>query len=283
MKVCVQQHSCTLSPMNLGNEIRQFCSVNGLWLNRDLGQHYLIDQKILDAIMEAAAVTKNDHIVEIGAGIGILTRELLRKAKHVTAIEIDKRVVPLLHRFTKVDAKGNSLTVIEGNALEVMLPEDPYMIVANIPYHITSPLLRHVFLESRIQPRSLTLLIQREVAEKIADTKNAGMLTILTRLFGEPRLVTTVPPESFLPPPKVDSAVLHITCFAQPKFPREIIDRIFTLTKVAFGQKRKMLSNTLGALPGGTEAMEAVEIDPMRRPQTLSIDEWGALAKQFPK
>jgi 16S rRNA (adenine1518-N6/adenine1519-N6)-dimethyltransferase len=163
------------------------------------------------------------------------------------------------------------------------MPQIPYKVVANIPYHITSPLLRHLFLESKRTPMSLTLLIQREVAEKICDAKDAGMLTILVALFGKPNLVTTVPPDSFLPPPKVDSAILHITCFTKPLAEPEIIDRIFRLTKIAFGQKRKMLRNTLGAFQGGMERLAGLGIAQDRRPQTLSIEEWIALARAEPE
>ncbi len=276
---CTLSHETSVNMPSLSDEVRRFCSAHGLRLNRDLGQHYLVDDAVLSAIIDAANVTRNDHVVEIGAGIGVLTRELRTRAKHVTAIELDPRVIPLLHRFTKVDGEDDSLTVIEGNALTTPLPSDPYMIVANIPYHITSPLLRHVFLESAVQPRSLTLLIQREVAEKICAVKDAGLLTILVGIFGTPRIVTRVPASSFLPPPKVESAVLHVDCFAEPRIRPSLLDRVFTLTKIAFGQKRKMLRNTLGSMAGGADAMAKTAIDPARRPQTLSIEEWAALAE----
>ncbi|MDD5469982.1 MAG: 16S rRNA (adenine(1518)-N(6)/adenine(1519)-N(6))-dimethyltransferase RsmA [Candidatus Peribacteraceae bacterium] len=263
---------------NLGDTVRQFCSAHRLHLNTDLGQHYLIDEEILQTIVTSAALRPDDVAVEIGPGIGVLTRKLLEKARAVLAIELDKRVIPLLHEFV---GKSDKLQVIQDNALRVPLPEEPYKIVANIPYHITSPLLRHAFLESKRIPASLTLLIQREVAEKICDEKDAGMLTILVRLFGKPRIAALVPPSAFLPPPKVNSAVLHIECFAEPLVEPQVIEEIFTLTKLAFGQKRKMLRNTLGTLPDGMEQLSQANIDPERRPQTLSIEEWIALARSF--
>jgi len=266
----------------LSRQIRQFCSLHGLRLNKDLGQHFLIDQKVLDQIIEAADIKEDDHIVEIGPGIGILTKELLQKANKVTAIELDQRLIPFMEVYiansSNPDARS-SLEIINNNALNVPFPEDKYKIVANIPYHITSPLLRHAFLESETQPESITLLIQKEVAEKICDTKSAGILTILVNLFGKPQLITTVPPESFLPPPKVDSAVLHIECFEEPVACAETIDEIFRLTKIAFGQKRKMLRKTIGAFQGGMERLSAAAIDEKRRPQELSIDEWVRLAQ----
>ncbi|MDD5751034.1 MAG: 16S rRNA (adenine(1518)-N(6)/adenine(1519)-N(6))-dimethyltransferase RsmA [Candidatus Peribacteraceae bacterium] len=266
--------------ISLPDEIRQFCSSHGLRLNTDLGQHFLLDASILDRIVETAHIEQRDTIVEIGPGIGVLTRKLLERAGSVIAIELDAHLIPLLKKFTDEDSK---LTIIQDNALRVKMPDTPYKVVANIPYHITSPLLRHLFLESKTRPESLTLLIQREVAEKICDTKDAGMLTILVGLFGAPKIVARVPPEAFLPPPKVDSAVLHITCFKEPLADTKTIDRLFTLTKIAFGQKRKMLRNTLGAFHGAMERLEGLGIAPTRRPQTLSVQEWIALAQAWPE
>ena len=123
-------------------------------------------------------------------------------------------------------------------------------------------------------PYSITLLIQQEVANRICDDVNAGRLTILVGLFGKPKIIRKVPPEAFLPPPKVESAILHIECFKHPRADMKTIDEIFSLTKLAFGQKRKMLRNTIGSLDGGMERLEKVGIDPERRPQTLSVEEW---------
>ena len=263
---------------NLKDEVRQFCNKYLLRLNTDLGQHFLIDEDVLKKIVDAAQIKPNEHIVEIGPGIGILTKELLAKARKVTAIELDDRLIPMLEVYT---GEQEHLQAIQGNALNTPMPEEPYKIVANIPYHITSPLLRHVFLESKVIPKSMTLLIQREVAEKICSEKDSGMLTVLVRLFGEPRIIALVPPSAFLPKPKVDSAVLHIDCFKEPLVKREIIEKIFVLTKAAFGQKRKMISNSIGKMAGGMELLAKANIDPNRRPQTLSIEEWIELARSL--
>lgn len=273
----------------LADTIRLFCKKQGLKMNTDLGQHFLVDETVLAKILEAANVQVDETVLEIGAGIGILTHKLLTQTKHVTTIEIDQRLIPLLHAYIKSRGENKVPTVIEGNALNVAFPTVPYKIVANIPYHITSPLLRHAFLEGRDvagrgmpwhAPTSLTLLIQREVAEKICDTKDAGMLTIVVALFGRPRIVVNVPPSAFMPPPKVDSAVLHIDCFEKPLTDAATMDRVFMMTKLAFSQKRKMLRNTISTLPNGDEIMEKAGIDPTRRPQTLSIAEWITLAQQ---
>jgi len=269
----------TVCMATLADTIRLFCKKQKLVMNTDLGQHFLVDSQILEKILEAADIQKDETILEIGAGIGILTHELLRRTKHVTTIEIDAHLVPLLHAYIKAQGENKVPTVIQGNALNVAFPTTPYKIVANIPYHITSPLLRHAFLEGTQSPKSLTLLIQREVAEKICDTKDAGILTIVVALFGCPRIVVNVPPAAFMPPPKVESAVLHIDCFEKPLADKDTMDRVFALTKLAFSQKRKMLRNTLGSLPNGDAMMEACGIEPTRRPQTLSIDEWIRLAQ----
>lgn len=269
----------------LQERVSQFLHDHGIWLNKNLGQHFLISDEVLDAIMEAADVQQDETIVEIGPGIGILTDRLLASASKVIAIELDTKLIPLLKEYARIEQSVNKqrVMIISGNALQTPMPSERYKIVANIPYHITSPLLRHIFLESSTHPTSVTLLIQREVAETICDTESAGMLTILVALFGSPRIVTHVDPECFLPPPEVDSTVLHIDCFDHPKADTETIEQMFKLTKLAFSQKRKMLSNTLGTLPNGPEVMMKLNIDPKRRPQTLSIDEWIALATALKK
>ncbi len=257
-------------------DLKTFLRQNGIKLNTDLGQHFLQDDNILQKIVETGDVQPGDHIVEIGPGVGVLTAKLLERADHVTAIELDERMIPLLRNYTNYNEK---LTIVNENALQVPLPEEPYKVIANIPYHITSPLLRHAFLESKVSPKSMTLLIQKEVADRICDTENAGMLTIIVALFGKATKVINVPPKAFVPPPKVDSAVIHIECYDHPLVDEETLQQVMKLTKIAFSMKRKMLSNSFGTFPGGLELLEAASIDPTRRPQTLSIDEWIALAK----
>ena len=264
--------------LTLSEQVRRFCIKQGLKMNTDLGQHFLIDETVLQKIIEAGNIQKDETVLEIGAGIGILTLELLRKTKNVMTIEIDQKLIPLIEAYLHTNGEAKRPTVIPGNALNVSFPTTPYKIVANIPYHITSPLLRHAFLESDQTPTSMTLLIQREVAEKICDKEDASILTVIVALFGTPRLVVNVPPRCFLPPPKVDSAVLHIDCFEKPLADRVVMDKVFMLTKHAFSQKRKMLRNTFGTLPNGLEMLEKANIEATRRPQTLSIHEWITLA-----
>lgn len=260
----------------LQQRVTSFCRAAGLRLNTDLGQHYLVDADVLRSIVESGQVATDALILEIGAGIGVLTESLLTAGARVHAIELDPRVIPLLTAFVDAPRWGEHLTIIEGNALDVPFPDEPYKIVANIPYHITSPLLRHAFLECARPPTAMTLLIQREVAERICDDHDRGLLTIVVALFGTPSIVRHVPPAAFLPPPKVDSSVLHIECFDRPLADGPTLDRLLKLLKVAFGQKRKMLRNTIDAA-----LLAAAGIDPTRRPQTLSTEEWLRLARAF--
>jgi len=264
----------------LTDEVRTFLKRHLVRLNTDAGQHFLIDEEVLADIVSAANLRATDRIVEIGPGIGVLTRELLKHAAHVTAIEIDGRLIPLLETFAYGNAERvtrNKLTIIHGNALHTPMPADNYKVVANIPYHITSPLLTHLLLESETIPESLTLLIQREVAENICAAGSESILAVLVKLFGKPTLVRLVPKESFLPPPEVDSAVLHIDIFKKQLVDLKTARRVLGLAKMAFSKRRKMLGNTIGHLPGAEAALKKANIDPKRRPQTLTTDEWTAL------
>lgn len=252
-------------------------------LNTDLGQHFLVDKKALDTIVETAKIEPDDHIVEIGPGIGTLTGELLTHAKEVTSIELDARMIPLMKDFLPPKSRRatKQFTVVHGNALQAHFPTTPYKIVANIPYHITSPLLRRAYLESPTAPTTMTLLIQREVAEKICDEHHAGILTIMVRLFGTSKLICTIPPEAFVPPPSVDSAVLHIRSHQKPLADRPAIDKILRLLKIAFSGKRKMLRNTLGNTENYMNLLKQCDIDATRRPETLTVEEWIRFASSM--
>lgn len=268
---------------SLSARIGNFCKAHRLRLNTDLGQHFLVDETVLDSVIENGGVRPGERVLEIGPGIGVLTERLLKEGARVTAVELDERMIPLLQEFTASDGHPHpALEIIAGNALHVPFPTEPYRIVANIPYHITSPLLRHAFLESERSPLSLTLLIQREVAERICETHDRGLLTIVVALFGKARLVRHVPPIAFLPPPAVDSAVLHIDCYEKPLVDGLALDHLLWTLKMGFHQKRKMLRTTLGHLPGGKDALEGAGIAGDRRPQTLTPVEWIAVAARLP-
>jgi len=272
--------SCILAHM-VDEKMKDLLRKHGIRLNTDAGQHFLVDNDVLAEIICAADLLPTDRVFEIGPGIGVLTAELVKRAAKVTSVEIDPRFPPLIREYV---GHAPNLEIIVGNALQTPTPSDgPFKVVANIPYHITSPLLHHLFLESAVLPTSVTFLIQREVAENIASKASDSILTVLTRIYGEPSLLRLVSPASFLPPPQVDSAVLHIKCFDKPKVDKETAQKILNLAKHGMSKRRKMLSNSIGELPHGMEAMAAVKIDPKRRPQTLKIDEWIALEAELQK
>lgn len=271
--------------MPLATDVRQFLRSHKLHLSKEMGQHFLIDPHVLRSIVETASIRPQDHVIEIGAGIGILTREILKHTTHVTAIECDRRLIPLLQEFvqcvTLSSSKGNTLTIVQGNAIKFPYPETPYKIVANLPYQITSNFLRTVFRHAPRPPTSLTLLIQKEVAEKITGKPERSLLTILASLYGTPRIIRSVPPGAFLPPPKVTSAIIHIACFPEPLADSKTLDALFELAAVAFRKKRKMLRASLGKSTSIAEALAASGIDPTRRPETLTTGEWLSLARSL--
>lgn len=266
---------------NLRDRVLAFLRHHNIRLNTDLGQHFLVDEDVLETIVRTADIQPDDHIVEIGPGIGVLTNELMQRAANVTAIELDERFIYLLKNYLhnmSTNKRSNEVTIIHANALQTPFPSEKFKVVANIPYHITSPLLRHAYLESAVHPTTMTLLIQREVAMKICDEEHAGFLTIMVRLFGTPSLICKVPPNSFVPPPAVDSAVLHIVTHEKPLADPATIEKILKLLKLAFAGKRKMLRNTLGQMEDGMKLLEKCGIDATRRPETLKVEEWIRLA-----
>lgn len=267
--------------MGLLHEVQRFLKEHDIPLSKALGQHFLIHEHVLHAMIDAAKLRGNEHVVEIGAGMGILTKELLAHAATVTAIEVDRRFVEVLPNYVGFKAaKKGKLTIVHGNALKVPMPKTPYCVVANIPYQITSFLFRKLLLHEDMRPESITVLLQREVADRICSEKNISILTILVKLFADPRIVRSVPPSAFLPPPAVDSAILSVPLLSSPRATPKEVETILRDSSLAFSKKRKMLRASLGKIHRGMERLEHAKISPERRPETLSIEEWIALAKQ---
>jgi 16S rRNA (adenine1518-N6/adenine1519-N6)-dimethyltransferase len=254
---------------------------------KGIGQHFLTDRSALAAIVEAAGLSADDDVLEIGPGPGVLTAALAGRARSVTAVEIDERMVAVL-RDTVGDR--DNVRVIRADALAVDLfalgPRPPTRIVANLPYQITSPLLMK-FLEDPRRPPLIVVLVQEEVARRIvarpSDAKERGFLSVFVQSFAEPRIVRRVPARSFRPPPKVDSAVVVLRTRAAPAFAPLDQSRFLALVSDAFRHRRKQLRGALGFEAGVTKeraegALRAAGIDPARRPEELSLDEWVALA-----
>lgn len=269
----------TVSAINVPALLRQ----HGLWPDKRLGQNFLVDEHHLQKIVAEAGVTSSDEVLEVGAGLGSLTRHLAAAAKRVVAVELDADLLPALRSVT--DGADN-VEIVQGDILKLdlksHLKQEGYLVVANIPYYLTSNLIRHL-LEGEPRPKRLALTVQREVAERAcAQPPDMSLLSLSVQLYGEPRIAHHIPAGAFFPAPKVDSAVLVVELFDEPKLPVEKLGNFFRLAKAAFAQKRKTLANSLASLPGLDKAqaqarLEAAGIDPRRRPQTLSLDEWGRL------
>jgi len=260
---------------------------HGLKPKKGLGQNFLIDDVFLQQIVEAAIVTETDEVLEIGAGMGALTRHLALRAAKVTAVEIDSQLFPILKKVIK---EFRNVHLIQGDIMEI----DPveltsiggYKVVANIPYYLTSNLIRRL-LETQLKPSLIALTIQKEVAQRVcAEPGKMSLLSLGVQIYGKPKIAFTIPSTAFYPVPTVDSALLVVDLFEQPVIPVELLDGFFKLAKAAFMQKRKMLHNALAGAPGlgngkADELLGSSGIDPDRRAQTLALQEWYLLAKNY--
>lgn len=246
---------------------------------KSLGQHWLHDAASLEAMCEAAGVKSGDAVLEIGPGLGTLTEVLLASGAKVTALEFDEELIPALRN------KFPAATIVQGDIRTYdlgKLPE-PYKMVANIPYYLTANLLRILTEDSTHKPTSAALLMQKEVAERIAaQPGQTAFITIAAQFYYEIKLGREVPAALFTPPPQVDSQILILKLREQPLFDDVNPKEFFRVVKAGFSQRRKTLLNTLSAglqLDKATvkSMCEAVDIDPSRRAQTLSIEEWHNL------
>lgn len=275
--------------IKVAQSIQQLLKQYGLKPQKGLGQNFLADPGSLSKIVEAAAISPEDTVLEIGPGLGTLTALLAEKAKRVIAVELDRNLVGALKDIL---SGYDNIELIQGDILEVNLnqlfTESGYIVAANIPYYITSALLRQL-LEAQYAPQRVVLTVQKEVAKRIcAPPGNLSLLALSVQVYGQPSITHQIPAGAFLPAPKVDSAVVCIEIYPEPKIPRDQLDTFFTLIKAGFAQKRKTLQNTLssgmkwGKQHAG-ELLNAAGIDPMRRAQTLSLEEWGNLIEKTKK
>lgn len=242
---------------------------------------------MLGRIVGFANLTPQDTVLEIGAGLGNLTRILARTAKRVVAVEIDRNLIPVLR---EVMNPFQNTEIVQGDILELnpqtLIGEEDYIVVANIPYFITSAIIRHL-LTSEVKPSRIVLTMQKEVAERIcAKPGNLSLLALSVQVFGTPIIGMTLPASAFFPSPKVDSATLRVDIFKQPFFKGKQLDLFFTLAKIGFSQKRKMLRNTISAGLHWTgaqteELLLGAGIDPTRRAQTLELTEWRTLILEY--
>jgi 16S rRNA (adenine1518-N6/adenine1519-N6)-dimethyltransferase len=273
----------SLPPLNIPALLRRY----DLRPSKGLGQNFLQENATLQKIVSAADLGPADDVLEIGPGLGSLTRYLALSARSVTAVELDRKLFPALE---SVLAPYKNVRLVQGDILKLdpaQLMETPgYIVVANIPYYITSVVIRHL-LEAEQRPNRVVLTVQKEVAERIcAVPGKMSLLALSVQVYGKPVIGATIPAEAFYPAPKVDSAVLCIEVYSQSNLPTDRLDLFFTLIKAGFSQKRKTLRN---AISGGLriapveseELLSAAGIDPQRRAETLSLEEWGNLVKEF--
>ena len=268
-----------IPPLNAAPLLKRF----GLRADKRLGQNFLQDPLALEEIISAAGIESTDTVLEVGPGLGSLTRYLAVSARQVVAVELDERLIPPLKAIL---ALHQNVRVVQGDILELapdgLITTSEYIVVANIPYYITSAVIRHL-LESKTKPRRIVLTIQKEVAERIcAKPGDMSLLALSVQVYGEPRIAARIPAGAFFPAPKVDSAILCVDIYQEPRIEHELLDVFFKLIRAGFGQKRKTLRNSLssGLRISPTDAAEFLtraNIDPQRRAETLSIDEWETL------
>ena len=272
----------TAQPVDLSDvtTLRALLRRHGLHPNKAFGQHLLVDRGVLSTLVEAAEVSSLDSVLEVGAGPGVLTIELAKRARRVVAVELDQNILPVLRETT---AHLPQVEILPTNLLAVdpaqVFGKEPYKLVANLPYYITALTLRH-FLENHSPPRLLVLMVQKEVAERMAAKPgDMSLLGLSVQFYGVPRLIEQVPAEAFFPPPRVDSAIIRVDLFPEPPLDATLRDRFFRLAHAGFAEKRKQLHNSLARnlhLPQETVGrwLAAAEIDPMRRAETLRLEEW---------
>lgn len=264
--------------------LREVIARHGLSASKALGQNFILDRQLLARIAAIPGMLEGEKVYEVGPGPGGLTRALLDAGARVTAVERDRRCMPALAELQ--EGFGGRLRIIESDALKVderaEMGEAAH-VVANLPYNIGTALLLK-WLSGDWPPwwRSLTLMFQKEVADRIVAGPGSaayGRLSVAAQWRSEPRIAMTVNRSAFVPPPKVASAVVHIVPRSEPNgVDAKAMERI---TQAAFGQRRKMLRSCLRALPGALDALESLGIDPRRRAETLSVDDFVELARRL--
>ncbi|MDG2004407.1 MAG: 16S rRNA (adenine(1518)-N(6)/adenine(1519)-N(6))-dimethyltransferase RsmA [Novosphingobium sp.] len=265
--------------------LREVIARHGLSASKALGQNFLLDEQLLDRIAAIPGQLAGQAVLEIGPGPGGLTRALLRAGALVTAVEMDRRCLPALAELGEVFP--GRLRIIQGDALKIdpaTLFDGPYAIVANLPYNVGTALFTQWMSGEKWPPRwtSLTLMFQHEVAQRIAaapGTSAYGRLAVLAQWRSASKLAMKVHRSAFTPPPKVMSAIVHVVPGDMPAgVSAEMLEK---LTAAAFGQRRKMLRQSLKSLPGAVQSLSALGIDAQRRAETLTIAEFVAIARKL--
>lgn len=266
----------------------------GFRFSKSLGQNFLTDKFIIDEIIEGADIGPEDTVVEIGPGIGVITREAARRAKRVIAVEIDKNLIPILDEtLAGLDnVKVINEDILKLDTKQLVSGENPenVKIMGNLPYYITTPIIMKL-LEEGVKAESITIMMQKEVADRIKalpGTKAYGALSVAVQYYCRAEKILDVPRSAFIPQPNVDSAVLRL--FMRGENPAELTDEklFFKCVKAGFSQRRKTLLNSMQVLKGTDrdlirDSLEAAGIDPARRAETLTIEEFAKIANEVDK
>ncbi|MDD4859670.1 MAG: 16S rRNA (adenine(1518)-N(6)/adenine(1519)-N(6))-dimethyltransferase RsmA [Dehalococcoidales bacterium] len=274
---------------SLLTQTKQLLRQADLKARKGLGQHFLVDGSVLQKILAAAELSPDDTVVEVGPGLGVLTRELAQRAGRVIAVELDDNLAALLRQNL---SDFHNVTIINEDILKLdpaeLVPDGkPYKVVANLPYYIAAPVLRHFF-EAKSQPGMMVVMLQKEVAKTItAEPGQRSLLTVSVLFYGKPKIVAKVPARAFYPAPEVDSAVLRIDVYQKPPIDADAAS-FFTLARAGFTNPRKQVVNSLAHgldLPKAEfiEMLAKANIDARRRSETFTLDEWGQLWKAWQK
>ncbi len=265
---------------------RQLLERHGITPKKSLGQNFLHDPNALEKIVEVAGITPDTTVIEIGPGTGNLTRVLAREARRVIAVEIDDRLIPLLRAEF---AAQPQVEVLHADILTLdtaaYVGGEPYIVVANLPYYITSAILRRLLADLTAKPQRIIVTVQREVADRLtAEPGDMSLLAVSVQFYGRPEIVLRLNPAAFWPRPDVESSVVRIDVYDSP--PVEVPDErsFFRVVRAGFGQKRKQLRNSLSAglhldKSRVDELLNQSGIDPQRRAETLSLEEWANLTR----
>ncbi len=276
---------------SLGKETRDLLKESGLKARKSLGQHFLVDRRVLGKIIASGGITKEDVIIEVGPGLGVLTLEFAKLARQVICIEIDSSLAANLGgRLSGIDNVSILNRDVLGTRPSEVLPpgETRYKVIANLPYYITSPVLRH-FLEAEVRPCLMVVMVQKEVARSIAAIPGKmSLLSVGVQLYGRAEIISAVPARSFHPVPKVDSAVVRVTSYPEEIIPAGCRGSFFEVVRAGFGSPRKQLINTLSHGLGMDKEsvsgrMLEAGIEPKRRAESLSVEEWCCLWRVLKK
>ncbi len=255
-------------------------------LQHRLGQNFLVDPKLRDAVAEATGADRGDEVLEVGAGVGTLTIALATRSRRVVAVELDARLIPALR---DVLAAHVNVELVQADILRFdvtrAFPAGAELVAGNIPYNLTGGLIPKL-LDHPPRPRRLSLVVQKEVAERWTATTAASLATVAVQVFAVPTMVMTIPAAAFTPVPKVDSALVMLEVRPRPAVDIDDMDGFFRFVEALFQFRRKQLGGTLGRIAGssGVEAaarLDELGIEPVRRPQTLTLPEWEAVYRAF--